>query len=208
MQSTNSGRAAGKRGEWVEAKFLARAQECGLNVSRPWGASSRYDFAIELDGRFRRVQVKSTQFRDHDGYTCTLRSHHERYYNPQEIDFFAVYLVPEDIWYIIPAEVAGSHRGHFFLAPARTSNKYHAFKEAWHLLTAGTEAAQAQPNNSEPVPNLETADPDSGIDPDADPGRVAVLSGIAEAEADDDPVSRRMANSFDYVRRHFHPRRS
>jgi len=195
MTSGNDGQAATKRGEWVEAKFLARAQECGLNVSRPWGGSSRYDFAIEQAGRFRRVQVKSTLNRDYDGYICTLKSHRERYYTPEEIDFFAIYVVPEDVWYIIPAEVAGSHRRNFFLAPDRKNNKYDRFKEAWRLLTGATES---QPGGHQAGAGAETPGPDCGVDADA--GRVESLSGLAEGDDPGGAFARRAANSFAYLR--------
>ena len=51
------------RGEWMELLFMTRATEHGLRVMRPWGDSSRYDFVVETGGRFLRVQVKSTSFR-------------------------------------------------------------------------------------------------------------------------------------------------
>jgi hypothetical protein len=52
------------RGEWAELRFMARAAEQGFQVSKPWGETARYDFVVEAAGRFVRVQVKSTMFRD------------------------------------------------------------------------------------------------------------------------------------------------
>src|SRR5438876_2244079 len=49
-----------QRGEWAELRFMARAAEHGLSVSKPWGDSQRYDVTVEHNGRFLRVQVKST----------------------------------------------------------------------------------------------------------------------------------------------------
>jgi len=34
------------RSEWAEMGFMTRAAEHGLNVARPWGEMSRYDFAL------------------------------------------------------------------------------------------------------------------------------------------------------------------
>jgi hypothetical protein len=48
------------RGEWVELRFMTRAAEHGVMVSKPWGDSAPYDFMIEHNGRVLRVQVKST----------------------------------------------------------------------------------------------------------------------------------------------------
>jgi len=50
-----------QRGEWAELRFMARAAEHGLCVTKPWGDSARYDFAVEHNGHFLRVQVKSTK---------------------------------------------------------------------------------------------------------------------------------------------------
>ena len=61
-----------KRGEWAELRFMARAAEHGFHVTKPWGDSARYDFAIDHRGRFLRVQVKSTIARFCDGYVWGL----------------------------------------------------------------------------------------------------------------------------------------
>src|SRR5882724_11980706 len=92
------------RGEWAELCFMVRAAEKGLQVSKPWGETARYDFAVERDGRFLRVQVKSTMFRDRGGYSCTVRGCRGPY-EGAPFDFVAAYLIPEDLWYIIPEEM-------------------------------------------------------------------------------------------------------
>ena len=51
------------RGEWAELRFMTRASELGLRVTKPWGDNAPYDLAIEANGRFLRVQVKGTRFR-------------------------------------------------------------------------------------------------------------------------------------------------
>jgi hypothetical protein len=40
--------------------FHDEAAEWEGNVSKPWGDSSRHDVSVEDEGRFGRVQVKST----------------------------------------------------------------------------------------------------------------------------------------------------
>ena len=53
------------RGEWAELRFMLRATELGLPVTKPWGDNSPYDLVIETSGRFLRVQVKSaTRYAD------------------------------------------------------------------------------------------------------------------------------------------------
>jgi len=94
---------------------MARAAHHGLTVSKPWGDTARYDFIVEQGGLFQRVQVKSTTFvstflqnESAGGYVCGLVSHppssknSTRLYRATEIDFFAFYIVPEDLWYIVP----------------------------------------------------------------------------------------------------------
>ena len=124
------------RGEWAELCFMARAAEWGLQVSKPWGETSRYDFAVEYKGRFVRVQVKSTMFKDRGGYSCSVRGCRGPYEgNP--FDFVAVYIIPEDLWYIIPAgEIEG--QGSVALYPQLKKSKYAKYKEAWQRLKAGS----------------------------------------------------------------------
>jgi len=59
------------RGEWVELRFMTRAAEHGVMVSKPWGDSAPYDFMIEHNGRVLRVQVKSTMASSADATAAT-----------------------------------------------------------------------------------------------------------------------------------------
>ena len=120
------------RGEWVELKFMLRAIELGLHLDKPWGEVVPYDFAVEHAGGFARVQVKSTMFVDRGGYSCTVRGSGGPY-EGDPFDFLAAYIIPEDLWYIIPAErVVG--QGSIALYPRLKRAKYGPYKEAWHLL--------------------------------------------------------------------------
>jgi len=111
---------------------MARAAERGLCVTKPWGETARYDFAVEHEGHFVRVQVKSTMFVDRGGYSCSVRGCRGPY-EGDAFDFLAVYLIPEDLWYIIPAErVRG--QGSVALYPKLKKSRYGKYKEAWGLL--------------------------------------------------------------------------
>jgi hypothetical protein len=127
------------RGEWTELIFMSRVTERGFNVSKPWGDSTRYDVAVERHGHFLRVQVKSTIARQDGGYIVTIKSGYH-YYTGRQVDFFAVYVIPEDVWYILPAKIITILRSNFLLAPRRHPQKYAAYKEAWHLLKTGCNA--------------------------------------------------------------------
>ena len=126
-----------RRGEWVELQFMARAAAHGLTVSKPWGDMSRYDVVVDSGGRFFRVQVKSTECISWKGWKCQT-ANRGRYYSAADIDFVAAYIVPEDLWYVIPISVLGDHKDNVYLAPRGPRNKYSRYLEAWHLLGAAT----------------------------------------------------------------------
>jgi hypothetical protein len=61
-------------------------------------------------------------------------------YSAQEIDFIAAYVVPHDVWYIIPvAEIAS--RAHIRLYPEGSIRHggalFEQYREAWDLLRLG-----------------------------------------------------------------------
>ncbi len=121
-----------RRGEWAELQFMARAAEEGLQVTKPWGETAHYDFCVEAGGKFIRVQVKSTIFKDRGGYSCSVRGSCGAY-KGGAFDFVAVYVIPEDLWYIIPEKrIRG--QGSVAIYPKLKGSKYECYKEAWHFL--------------------------------------------------------------------------
>lgn len=124
-----------RQGDWVEALFVARAIARGLNVAKPWSGASRYDFLVEINGRTSRVQVKSCSYRrsPRGYYQCVYRSANRPRYTEGQFDYVAIYVVPEDTWYIIPF-AALSATSMITLWPHKPDSKYHRFEEAWHLL--------------------------------------------------------------------------
>jgi hypothetical protein len=122
------------RGEWVELLFMARAAEHGLRMIKPWGDSSRYDLVVETGGRFVRVQVKSTSHRRSNFYVCSLLRCAQQRHKIDEIDFFAIYVIPVDSWYIMPSSIASRTTGGIALSPHNSLSKHAVYREAWHLL--------------------------------------------------------------------------
>ena len=127
-------RGVKRQGEWAELVFMALAAFFGFNVSRPWGDSAQYDVSVEYQGRFLRVQVKSTRYRRRGReYSLNVMGPGRRPYEKGLVDFIAVYLIPEDAWYIIPfAEVDGHCTLHF--RPGRERQRWERYREAWELL--------------------------------------------------------------------------
>src|SRR5258706_624336 len=141
-----------KRGEWAELVFAVRAMERGLHLGRPWGESSGYDFTVDQGERIVRVQVEATIFKEGaEGYSCTLKDS-KGPYKKNSFDFVAAYVIPEDVWFILPEKKI---RGMWSVGPypKLETAKYREYQEAWHLLrgeTPGT-VARIQACAEEPV---------------------------------------------------------
>ena len=126
------------RGEWVEMCFMVQAVEHELRAVKTWGEMDHYDFVVEYEADFKRVQVKSTMFKDRGGYSCTVRGSAGPY-GDDDFDFLAAYIIPEDVWYIIPAEAIRG-QGSIALYPHLKNSKYAKYKGAWHRLREHTVA--------------------------------------------------------------------
>ena len=66
-------------------------------------------------------------------WVCTICSSHV-IYRPDQLDFFAAYVIPTDTWYILPIR-ATHHQPTIVLSPHLKKSKYAPYEEAWHLLT-------------------------------------------------------------------------
>jgi hypothetical protein len=125
-----------RRGEWAELEFIAAAAKRDLRVSKPMGDSASYDAVIEIRGRFVRVQVKSTTcIRPGGCYKCNIRPSTGRPYKRRDFDFLAVYIIPEDLWYIIPARlVLDGKKIAIMINTTTPTSRWAPYKEAWDLL--------------------------------------------------------------------------
>jgi hypothetical protein len=72
-----------------------------------------------------------TMFKDR---SCSVRGCRGPY-KGDAFDFLAAYLIPEDLWYIIPA-AKFRMQGSIALYPNLKKSKYNAYLEAWQLLRA------------------------------------------------------------------------
>ena len=144
-----------QRGEWAEMRFMARAAENGLAVSKPWGEMRPFDFVVGKTGRFVSVQVKSTAYKYETGYNCSIRGGHKPY-PAGSFDFVAAYVVPVDIWYIIPAEAIRGKRA-VMLYPELKTAKYEQYREAWHLLREAAAVGEDVEAEAEEVAGEEAA---------------------------------------------------
>ncbi len=116
-------------GEAAEAAFLAKVTSLGFGVSKTWGDSERYDFILDSGKRLWRVQVKSSRHFDGSRYIVKLKG--RAVYTAKEIDFIVAYIVPENLWYVIPISVAAG-RGQMYVSPGGTRHfRHEKYREAW-----------------------------------------------------------------------------
>ncbi|MGD1021809.1 MAG: group I intron-associated PD-(D/E)XK endonuclease [Candidatus Sulfotelmatobacter sp.] len=150
---TSQFRNTAERGEWAEIRFLARAMEQRFRVSKPWGNSAPYDLMVERDGLVYRVQVKSTIHRVGPcSYGCRLPSEKRMLRLLKEVDFIAAYVIPADIWYIIPVGIVRKQKGSIWLSPWKRGARYDRYLESWYLLRqwrGGKKSAQPPQTSGE-----------------------------------------------------------
>lgn len=132
------GSAKPKEGEQGELAFLSKASSLGFALSLPYGHMQRYDFVVDSGRNLWRVQVKTTDHILNGLYLVGV--HHRankkaRAYTAQEIDFVAVYILPEQTWYILPVREVTGHR-QLLLRPKGYPRRdpYANYREAWDLL--------------------------------------------------------------------------
>ncbi len=78
---------------------------------KPFGESGRYDVAVENGGPIWRVQVKSTIYcRRGNEYSLNVMGPGRKQYKKGTVDFFAVWVIPEEEWYIIPYAAMGKKK--------------------------------------------------------------------------------------------------
>jgi len=127
-----------RRGEVAEAAFLHKASSLGFSIAKPWGESDRYDFILQSGNSLARVQVKSAYSAgEYGGYTFHACGNcHTDVYTSQDIDFLVAYIVPDDVWYVLPIEIfRGISGAKLFPQSRRRMSKFEKYREAWHLMT-------------------------------------------------------------------------
>ena len=134
-------RPSKRKGEFIEAVFLAKCIALGFNVCKPWGDSARFDFMLEREGhRPLRIQLKSSWVlpKGRRQYRVLTTANGRRYLR-SNVDFVVAYLVAEDAWYIVP--ITAVHACNIAFSPAsrfrpgaRRYPKTERFRDRWNLL--------------------------------------------------------------------------
>jgi PD-(D/E)XK endonuclease len=142
-------------GEAAEAAFLAKASGLGFGVAKPWGDSERYDFLLDSGhGDFWRVQVKSTQRYAESRYRVKAAGW-KATYTRDEIDFLVAWIIPENLWYVVPIHAFASRKGLRFYPHGGRKALYEKYREAWCLMacprSAQIDPAQIEPAQTDPT---------------------------------------------------------
>jgi hypothetical protein len=119
-----------RRGEIAELAFLLKAISLGFAVAKPWGDSDRFDFVLICRQLLWRVQVKSAWCGP--PYRIKGAGFGNVPYTVNEIDFVAGYIVPEDLWYILPLAALGS-RKIVYINPHLGTSPFNDYRDAWEL---------------------------------------------------------------------------
>jgi hypothetical protein len=135
-------------GELGELAFSYKAASLGFGVSKPLGDNEPFDFILNTGHRLWRVQVKSTY---HMRRTYSFRTTRAdvgrkcRRYSADDVDVLAAWVMPLNIWYMIPVQ-AFATRTAVAVYPHRetATGQFEAFREAWCLLTC---SEQRTPNS-------------------------------------------------------------
>ena len=134
-----------RQGDFAELLFMQHATLHGYEEMFPFSKNSAFDVVLYTAQRsFLRVQVRSTGFLNtHDRYGMSIMYgvDKKKRFTPELVDFFAAYIVPHNVWYLIPAS-EWKGRCKFFFRPHRPDNDPCArFREVWHLLSSPALAA-------------------------------------------------------------------
>lgn len=112
--------------------------EHGFVVAQPYGTNHPFDFIVQGGRNLWRMQIKSVVHMSEGLYSlCVRRSEGQKLlaYSESEVDFVAVYIMPEDIWYILPVrEVVKRLTLRFRPKGYHRPDIYAHYREAWHLL--------------------------------------------------------------------------
>jgi hypothetical protein len=127
-----------RMGEAVEAAFLAKVCKLRIPVCKPWGDSERYDFVVDWGKGFWRVQVKGGSYYDGSKYQVGSGGKGKPF-TKADMDFVVVHIVPEELWYVVPIEMAEGLKALWF-NPGSKEARFEKYREAWCLLDCARKA--------------------------------------------------------------------
>jgi len=121
-----------RKGGSAELVFVFKAISLGFGVATPWGDNERYDFILNYRTLRWRVQVKSTERFERTGYRVKGGGSTADY-RLDEIDFLAAYVVPEEVWYVVPVSAVVRHKSLRFFPYSGSKGRLEKYRDAWRL---------------------------------------------------------------------------
>jgi hypothetical protein len=127
-----------RTGELAEAAFVVKAASLGFAVSKPWGDSERYDFILDAGHRTFRVQVKCTESINANAYqvqSTYTDGNHKGHYTAADIDVLVGYVLPFDLWYVVPVDALPGSASLRFYPKGSISKRvrFEQYREAWQV---------------------------------------------------------------------------
>ena len=123
------------QGDLGELAFTIKAKELGYNVSKPYSSITPYDLILDNGYQLLKIQVKSTRNEIRpSAYKAAIGKgrYAKKPYQIADVDYFAIYILPISIWYIIPR--LEMYNTTVNLYPEKRDHKYSKYLEAWHLI--------------------------------------------------------------------------
>lgn len=127
------------QGNIAELSLMLRAKRAGFNVLTPYSKDSKYDCVLEKNGKFFKVQCKSTSTVQHykngsEYYKiiCSNGNTGKKLYKKSEVDYFAFYIMPLDIFYVVPFNLVKTKT--VKLKPNSNDCRFKNYVEAFNII--------------------------------------------------------------------------
>lgn len=118
-----------QKGITTEMYVAAHLLELGYNVSQPFCQDSKYDLIVDVNNKLLRLQVKTSRLNTETSILFNCRSttknsqtNKSRYYEPDEIDYFATYWKGQV--YLVPQSECSSEKRLHLTKPERSNQCY------------------------------------------------------------------------------------
>ena len=104
------------KGQLSEARALYEFQKRNIPVCIPWGDNERYDMIAEFNGKFNRIQVKTSNEVVNGAINCYCRSSTNHTTNKNlttyigDVDYFVFVNQTYDLIAIVPIEEIGDKK--------------------------------------------------------------------------------------------------
>lgn len=129
-------------GNITEVECMLAFLKLGYNVLQPYGDCERYDFVADINGKFYKIQCKTSKETDDIGTSIefSCRSSHRvngkcvnEKYTSEDVDFFAT--TYRDKCYLIPQNECSTSKKLRFIPPTNGQTKGISFAKDYELET-------------------------------------------------------------------------